>query len=239
MLYGCFESTERMKFRFIFSLASVVAAGVIGLSFLPSAREPEVAGVQDATIAVPDEVGTILPTLPEAQAVEPLPAFGWPMDRADERVTKKPFGLKIEPGHSPVENDRFTGYHVGVDFETFADEQDIDIPVYVICDGPLVLKQFAKGYGGLAVQTCDLEGQPVSIIYGHLDLTSIAAQPNDLLERGQVIGQLGQGLSPETDGVRKHLHLGVYAGEKLDIRGYVQEELDTKNWLDPLAYMEN
>jgi murein DD-endopeptidase MepM/ murein hydrolase activator NlpD len=225
-----------MKISLVFSLAGVVAAGATGLSFLPSAHDPEVAGVQDLTTTVSED-NVVAPALPQAQAAEVTAALGWPIDNATERVTKKPFGLKITPETSPVANDRFSGYHVGVDFETFEDEQDIDIPIYAICDGPLVLKQFAKGYGGMAVQTCELESRTVSVIYGHLNLTSIAAEPNEVLERGQIIGYLGQGYSPETDGVRKHLHLGLYAGDKLDIRGYVQEEGDAAQWLDPLRYM--
>ncbi|MCL5774898.1 MAG: hypothetical protein M1333_01655, partial [Patescibacteria group bacterium] len=53
-----------------------------------------------------------------------------PLDKALERVTKKPFGIKISPQNSPVSPERFSGFHTGVDFETFPDEQDTGVSVY-------------------------------------------------------------------------------------------------------------
>ncbi|PIX90274.1 MAG: hypothetical protein COZ29_00885, partial [Candidatus Moranbacteria bacterium CG_4_10_14_3_um_filter_45_9] len=52
-----------------------------------------------------------------------------PLDRASERVTKKPFGILIKKATSPVQQERFSGYHTGTDFETFPDESDIDVSV--------------------------------------------------------------------------------------------------------------
>ncbi len=37
----------------------------------------------------------------------------------------------------------------------------------------------------------------------------------------------------ETDGERKHLHLGIHKGTVVDLRGYVDSELDLKNWINP------
>ena len=65
------------------------------------------------------------------------------------RVTKKPFGIYITSGNSPVQPEKFAGYHTGVDFETTAAEAGIDIPVPVFCDGKLLLKKSANGYGGV------------------------------------------------------------------------------------------
>ena len=164
-------------------------------------------------------------------------AFGWPIDDAEGRVTKKPFGLKIEPGLSPVPNDRFAGYHVGVDFETTEAESDADVPIYAICDGKLLFKEFARGYGGLAAQECVLNETNVTVLYGHLSLSSIGATAGDALVQGERIGVLGTGFSAETDGVRKHLHLGVHPGSGIDIRGYVQTEAETIQWLNALEYL--
>ncbi len=200
------------------------------------------------TSVLADNAETIAPLasaearLPETETIatptpETLPPFTWPMDNAQERVTKKPFGLLIQAGHSPVENDRFTGYHVGVDFETFEDEQEIDVPIYAICDGRLVFKTFANGYGGVALQECDLYSEPVTVIYGHLNLESIDAEAEEFLNQGGQIGILGKGFSEETDGVRKHLHLGIHTGSEIDIRGYVQKEEETTRWLDVLSYL--
>src|SRR5688572_4987589 len=82
-----------------------------------------------------------------------------PIGAAASRVTKKPFGIEIHPQTSPVPGDRFDGFHVGVDFETFEDEAEIDVPVYAACEGPLLFKKQAKGYGGVAVQRCGLDGK--------------------------------------------------------------------------------
>jgi murein DD-endopeptidase MepM/ murein hydrolase activator NlpD len=162
-----------------------------------------------------------------------------PIADAEKRVTKKPFGIHIDPEHSPVPNDRFTGYHVGVDFEIFEDEQDIDVPIVAMCPGKLLFKTYAKGYGGLAVQECIINDRAVSIIYGHLNLASITVEAGSMLAPGERIGLLGKGHSTETDGVRKHLHLGIHDGSKVDIRGYVQIEAEIGQWLDVLEYLQN
>lgn len=161
-----------------------------------------------------------------------------PMERALERVTKKPFGIEIHPETSPVPNDRFDGLHVGVDFETFEDEQNIDVPVFAVCDGRLLFKKQARGYGGVAVQACRIENREVSVIYGHLDLANIGPQAGDVLVRGQRIGVLGEGYSQETDGVRKHLHLGIREGFTNDIRGYVKSATETPMFLNALDYLK-
>src|SRR3989344_2738795 len=97
-----------------------------------------------------------------------------PIDRVLKRVTKKPFGIKISPKDSPVSPERFSGYHTGVDFETFSDEQKKDIPIFAVCPGKLVLKKYASGYGGVAAQSCQIENQDVTVVYGHLRLSSIS-----------------------------------------------------------------
>ncbi len=164
--------------------------------------------------------------------------FGLPISNALERVTKKTFGLEVHPATSPVKNDRFDGFHVGVDFETTEAEADTDVQISAICDGPLIAKQFAKGYGGYALQSCELDGDNVQVLYGHMDLESIALEPKQELVRGEKIGVLGEGYSPETDGVRKHLHLGIHRGTNIDIRGYVQATSEVSGWLDVMPYLK-
>src|SRR3989338_10346295 len=51
-----------------------------------------------------------------------LTGFGPPLDNSSERVTKKPFGKYITPADSPVQPERFSGYHTGADFEVFSNE---------------------------------------------------------------------------------------------------------------------
>jgi hypothetical protein len=185
-------------------------------------------------MAAAAEVPDAVPAVPETR---PRGTFGSPIARARERVLKKPFGMYITPETSPVENDRFTGYHVGVDFETFASEQDADVPVFAICDGPVLLKTMAKGYGGLLVQECDLADRKVQIIYGHVLLESVTAIAGQELQAGERIASLGRGYTEETDGARKHLHLGIHDGERINVRGYVKEQGDETDWLDAMNYI--
>lgn len=161
-----------------------------------------------------------------------------PIDRALDRVTKKPFGIEIAPNNSPVSPERFSGYHTGADFETFSEEQNLDIAISAVCAGKLLLKKFATGYGGVAVQACRLDNQDVTIIYGHLKLASIKAQVGDSLSAGDKLGVLGKGNGLETDGERKHLHLGIHKGTAIDLLGYVQGQADLNSWLDPLQFLK-
>lgn len=161
-----------------------------------------------------------------------------PIANAKTRVTKKPFGLKVSPQNSPVSPERFFGYHTGVDFETLASEQDIEVPIYALCEGPLVLKQYASGYGGVAIQACQINNKEVTVIYGHLRLSSISTAVDQLLKSGQQLGVLGKGFSTETDGERKHLHLGIHKGKAVNLLGYVQTESELSNWINVLTLLK-
>lgn len=160
-----------------------------------------------------------------------------PIASALTRITKKPFGLKVSPQDSPVSPEKFAGYHTGVDFETLTSEQDAEIPVYAACSGPLLLKKWATGYGGVVVQKCQLADQDVTIVYGHLKLASITAKVNQALTAGEQLGILGKGYSVETDGERKHLHLSIHLGTTINLRGYVQTQAELAGWLDAAKYL--
>lgn len=151
--------------------------------------------------------------------------FKNPLDRTRERVTKKKFGQWV--------TDRFVGYHTGVDLEVFPDELNEAVSVEAVCSGKLRQKEYAAGYGGVVVQDCNLNNEPVTVIYGHLKLASVTSQ-NDL-KTGDILGLLGADYSRETDGERKHLHLGIHTGSALNIRGYVSSISDLSNWIDPLT----
>lgn len=159
-----------------------------------------------------------------------------PINNALSRVTKKSFGLKVSPSNSPVSPEKFSGYHTGVDFETLPDEQNIDVPIYAICSGPLVYKRWVSGYGGVAIQECQIDSQIVTVLYGHLKLASIASILNQQIKSGQQIGVLGKGYSQETDGERKHLHLGIHRGGSIDLKGYVQNQSELSQWIDAIKY---
>jgi hypothetical protein len=172
----------------------------------------------------------------EAQAAV-KDAISEPIKNAPTRITKKPFGIKVSPSNSPLSPEKFSGHHTGVDFETTAEEQDRDIPIYALCNGSLLLKKQASGYGGVAVQKCSLGGQTITIIYGHLKLASIKAPIGAKLTAGVQIGILGQGYSRETGGERKHLHLGIHRGPSINLLGYVKNKIALKEWLDALKFL--
>ncbi len=163
--------------------------------------------------------------------------FTEPIGRAKERVTKKPFGIKVSPNNSPVQPEKFSGYHTGVDFETFPEEQNIDVPIYAICDGQLVLKKIATGYGGVVVERCDFNGQPITVIYGHLRFTSIMTTVGSTIKKGGKLAVLGTGYSTETSGERKHLHLGIHKGSTISILGYVQSPSQLSAWINFADYL--
>jgi len=83
------------------------------------------------------------------------------------------------------------------------------------------------------VQTCELNKQPITVVYGHLKLASITANAGDSLNAGDTLGILGAAYSSETNGERKHLHLGFYKGTSVNILGYVQDQSELSGWLDP------
>lgn len=163
--------------------------------------------------------------------------YAAPMDQAKKRITKKTFGLYVTPETSPVQPDKFRGFHAGVDWEVFADELDKDVPVKAVCSGNLRMKKMASGYGGVAVQDCKLGGELITVIYGHMKLASISLKVGEPISAGEKIGLLGADKSVETDGRRKHLHLAFHQGEKINIKGYLEKKQDLDEWIDPCLYV--
>lgn len=162
--------------------------------------------------------------------------FQFPLNKTLERVTKKPFGIYVMSQNSPVQPEKFTGYHAAVDFEIFPEEENINVEIKAICTGPIIFRNFVSGYGGVAVQACKLNNQDITVLYGHLKLSSISNIKIKDFPAGQSIGILGKGFSQETDGERKHLHLGIHLGKKIDFLGYVQNKNELANWVDATEY---
>lgn len=177
-----------------------------------------------------------LPSTPETQppsASDSKSHFAWPIENGAQRVTKKTFGLYVTPQNSPVQPERFQGFHTGTDFETWPEEKNADVAIHAVCDGQILEKKIASGYGGVLVQRCNLpDGSPATVIYGHLKLTSIKKTIHDNLTANEEIGILGKGYSQETDEERKHLHLGIHRGVAINIKGYVPTSQQLADWID-------
>ena len=158
--------------------------------------------------------------------VEPVKDF-------KSRITKKPFGIYISPQTSPVQPEKFTGYHTGADAE-YSDILE-DTPVYAISKGTVEYRGLVNGYGGVLVIKHEIDGQKILVLYGHLRKSSMAAKDTTLNTNDQ-IAVLGKDKSAETDGERKHLHLGMIKDDKIDFRGYVQSEIELSEWYNPIDF---
>lgn len=160
--------------------------------------------------------------------------LSFPIAEFEKRIIKKPFGIYITSQNSPVQPERFSGYHVGVDVEY--ENSTEEIPVYAIYDCEVVLKRWVSGYGGTIVLKCDIVNQKFYILYGHLSEESFIKK--DTVKKGEKIAILGEGKTRETDFERKHLHFSIRKNS-LDLRGYVQNNKELKNWYDPIDFYKN
>lgn len=167
---------------------------------------------------------------------EEISCLNPPFPDFQERITKKPFGIYITPQNSPIEPERFSGFHTGTDFEIFSSEEKEEVPVESVCDGEILMKRYVSGYGGTLVEKCLLENQTITVVYGHLSLGSISKEVGDYLEKGESFALLGDFQKEETDGERKHLHLGIHKGGEINIKGYVEKESDLSGWLNVQNY---
>ncbi|MBI2587913.1 M23 family metallopeptidase [Candidatus Azambacteria bacterium] len=186
-------------------------------------------------------------TMKPAELARGEEKFAEPLPGAKLRMTKKPFGLYVTPQKSPVSPERFAGFHTGVDLEVTKAEEERDVPVYAFCKGNVIDAREVSGYGGVLVTDCSVNGEPVTVLYGHLKFSSIkehekletlpSSRKIPVVEPGQVIGVLGRGFSAETDGERKHLHFAIHRGEGFSLRGYVDREEQLAEWMDPVTFL--
>lgn len=216
-----------MNKKFIFIIIVVIAATLLFLGILFFQKR---ANIGEKPVSPPQKTSQNIPN--PAPPFAKGGAFEPPLERAKERITKKTFGQFITPQNSPVQPEKFRGYHTGTDFEIFPEELNADVPVVAICEGKIALKKYASGYGGVLVESCELNGGPVTVIYGHLKLAGIQKNAGDGLAQGEEIGILGKAYSAETDGERKHLHLGIHKGAGVNILGYVQSKTELSGWID-------
>jgi hypothetical protein len=216
-----------MKYIVSLSIILLIAAGC---QKTPANNTKDQAQNEPANTNTHTESKTATENIPE-KSTNAL-SFAWPISNPTQRVTKKPFGIKVSPQNSPVTPEKFSGYHNAVDFEIISGEEDVDVEITAVCEGKLLTKRTATGYGGVIVQSCTLDENPVTVVYGHIKLSSVDKKVGDAITIGERLGVLGKGYSSETDGERKHLHLGIHKGSAVNIAGYVQTEAALKDWID-------
>jgi len=209
----------------------VVTALVIGGMLLFQRYSPET-----QSLPIPPEQMNAPPT-PQEAGPSPKPPivespYAQPVADFITRVTKKPFGIYITLKTSPVQPERFTGYHTGAD----AEYEDVatDVPVYAFANGKIMLSQIASGYGGVFMMSFELNGSQHTALYGHIRPSSLP-KIGRVVSKGEQIALLGTGYSSETDKERKHLHFAVLADSRLDLKGYVQTKSQLSGWVDPLT----
>lgn len=200
--------------------SAVAPVGPEAEQAVSSASQPEMTGVATSPTASPSSEGN-----------------GWvaPVDDFRMRVTKKPFGINVTPENSPVQPERFAGFHTGADVE-YEDVAD-DVSVMSAADGTVLLARVAGGYGGVVAIQHVLDGREVVGIYGHLR-PSLLPVVGKVVTSGEQIGVLGKGGTSETDGERRHLHFGLVKGTMIDLRGYVESESALYEWIDPLTVFD-
>lgn len=183
------------------------------------------------TIAAPQDQAT-KETSPAVtiDGLPDVPAFAWPMTDFKERVTVKRFGQEV--------HDRFNGFHSGDDGEVTPEEQTAEVPVHAIADGRVMYRNWVAGYGGVMVLEHEIDGERINSLYGHIDLSQAPVTLGDHVRAATVIAYLGDDKSRETDGERKHLHFGLYRGNKLQLNGYAPNRNDLSAWINPLSYLE-
>ena len=179
-----------------------------------------------AVSPVPISISNSEPSLNDNVLQEPVKDFR-------TRITKKPFGIYITPANSPIQPEKYTGYHAGVDAEY--DDISEDTPVYAVSDGIVEYSGTVGGYGGVLVIREKINSDEILCLYGHLASSSLT-EKGKTVKKGEIIGRLGNSYSEETSGERKHLHFAILKGTNIDYRGYVQNKEELNIWYDPLDY---
>ncbi len=183
--------------------------------------------------------------LPSPKPASPLPApqssgtphsaIFYPITNYASRLSLRHFGQHLSPrdvGSVPC-GEAFTGFHTGDDLEISPDEKDEDVPVYSVSKGTVTSVDSVSGYGGLIIISSELAGQPVTLYYGHVSLGSVIPAKGASVSPGEKLALLGAGCTRETSNERKHLHFGIHKGQTIDLRGYVQNQSDLTDWLNP------
>ena len=117
------------------------------------------------------------------------------------------------------------------------DDVEGDVVVRAIAPGIVVTAGIISGYGGTVAIRHEIEGSSIFTVYGHLapnSLPNVGAE----ITAGQPIGLLGKGGTDETDGERKHLHLGMLKQNIESLSGYVGNENELEGWYDPMEFFK-
>jgi murein DD-endopeptidase MepM/ murein hydrolase activator NlpD len=169
------------------------------------------------------------------------PAFAWPLDNITHRSQLLNFGMYItpDPANNPIDPpERWTGYHTAQDIEIFPDEIDKDVVVYASCNGPVIFRGEVNGYGGAMVQSCKLNMEDVTVLYGHIDPNRFEASMDQELKIGDKLGYLGAHKTRDAGYNRKHLHFQIHRGPDIALRGYVSRAEELHAYINPIEIIK-
>ncbi|MDO8507840.1 MAG: M23 family metallopeptidase [bacterium] len=217
-------------FKNKFFAAGMIVIILIAVAFIAVLNYPKQTKIPSQPSETSKEQNTVQPQPPK-------PIFMQPLTDAQSRITKKPFGIYITPQTSPVQPEKFAGYHTGTDFETTSVEAGIDVSVYAVCTGKIRVKEIVQGYGGVIVQDCTIKNQPVTVLYGHINIRQSQVSLGLEVKASDKVAILAPANSEYSSGERKHLHLGIHKGTAIDYRGYVQNQSELSGWLDAVKYL--
>jgi len=232
------------------SIAIVIAVGIFGAVRLQrKAPTNAIPSESTNTSANTNEVFTNTGTPPPTNTaetpvtnVDTSPAIivqvEVPIEGFYDRITKKPFGIYITPKTSPIQPEKFSGYHTGADAETTSAENNTDIPVVAIASGTVVFAGHVNGYGGVVLIQHIINKETVTALYGHVRVSSFTKTKNQTVQMGEKIAVLGTGFSTETDNERKHLHFGIIKGASINYKGYVTTKSALSAWEDPVRWLK-
>lgn len=229
---------------FLLIIALLSIAGAILLAYRrPTPGRINIKNTNTATDTV--SANTAIPELTNANTAAPFntnaaptSAVVVPITDFFNRITKKPFGIYITPKTSPIQPEKFTGYHAGADAETTPAEANADVPIYNIANGMVVFAGRVNGYGGVVIIQSTVSGEKITVLYGHVRISSFTIKKGNAIAKGEQIAVLGTGYSNETDGERKHLHLGIIKGTNINYKGYVSSQSQLSAWEDPVAWLK-
>ena len=154
-----------------------------------------------------------------------------PMDSYRDMRIERAFGEYFSVNAIPESH--FSGYHVGDDIEVAPEHLDDAIKIRAIADGVVKVKQIVGGYGGFVRIEHTVDGRTIQAIYGHVDINTMTEKVGDSIAKGKEFIELGDNMSAETNGFRKHLHFGLYEGSAARVNGYAASAGELTSWLNP------
>ncbi|MCB8949827.1 MAG: M23 family metallopeptidase [Ardenticatenaceae bacterium] len=134
-------------------------------------------------------------------------------------------------GDFGIFRDRYDKFHAGEDWGGPGNRPNLGTPVYSIGHGLVTYAQplgWGRDQGVLIVQHTFANGRIILSFYGHLDPDSVVLNPGDCVQRGDLVGLIGQPRG------FPHLHFEVRTQAPYQtLTGYWPEDPRTQGWLWP------